>query len=93
MKAKREIDTWTLQESKKKTMEHKSDCNTNCNQRITRTSGRENKTSGDHPNDKIVEIGQNTKKSPGDLKRFAITKTLVKNHQQTQAWKTLKGVK
>ena len=25
------------------------------------------RTSGDHPNYKIIEIGQNTKKSPGDL--------------------------
>ena len=29
--------------------------------------------SGDHPNYSIVEIGQNTEKSPGDLRRFAVT--------------------
>ena len=38
-------------------------------------------TSGDHPNDSIVENGQNTKKSPGDLRRLAITQTPVKNHR------------
>ena len=37
--------------------------------------------SGDHPNDSIVEIGQNTKKSPGDLRRLAVTQTSVKNHR------------
>ena len=36
---------------------------------------------GDHPNDGIIEDGQNTEKSPGDLRRFAITQTPVKNHQ------------
>ena len=28
---------------------------------------------GDHPNDSIIENGQNTEKSPGDLRRHAIT--------------------
>ena len=38
------------------------------------TGGLGNKrTSGDHPNYSIVEIGQNTKKSPGDLMRLAVT--------------------
>ena len=31
----------------------------------------------------IVEIGQNTEKSPGDLRRFAISQTPVKDNQQT----------
>ena len=31
------------------------------------------RTSGDHPNYSIVEIGQNTEKSPGDLRRLAVT--------------------
>ena len=31
----------------------------------------------------IAEIGQNTEKSPGDLRRLAVTKTLVKNHHLT----------
>ena len=37
----------------------------------------------DHPNDSIVENGQNTKKSPGDLRRLAVTQTPVKNHRLT----------
>ena len=39
----------------------------------TGTGGLRNKRiSGDHPNYSIVEIGQNTKKSPGDLRRLAV---------------------
>ena len=45
-------------------------------------------TNGDHPN-YIIEIGQNTEKSPGDLRRLAVTKTPVKDHQLTLVWKTL----
>ena len=32
----------------------------------------------DHPNYNIFENGQNTKKSPGDLRKFAVTQTPVK---------------
>ena len=39
--------------------------------------------SGDHPNDNIIENGQNTRKSPGDLRRLAVTQTPVKNHRLT----------
>ena len=39
--------------------------------------------SGDHPNNSIVENGQNTEKSAGDLKRLAVTQSLVKDHQLT----------
>ncbi len=39
------------------------------------------RTGGDHPNYSIFENGQNTKKSPGDLKRLAVTQTPVKTHQ------------
>ena len=38
---------------------------------------------GDHPNDSIIDNGQNTKKSPGDLRRLAVTQTPVKNHRLT----------
>ena len=31
----------------------------------------------------IIENGQNTEKSPGDLRRLAVTQTPVKNHQLT----------
>ena len=44
----------------------------------------------DHLNYSIVENGQNTEKSPGDLRRLAVTQTPVKNHQLTLIWKTLK---
>ena len=37
--------------------------------------------SGDHPNYCIIEIGQNTEKSPGDLRRVALTQTPVTDHQ------------
>ena len=69
-------------------MEHESDSDTNFNwcawyshQRIgTGTGGLENmRTSGDHPNYSIVEIGLNSKESPGDLKRFVVTE----NHELT----------
>ena len=41
------------------------------------------RTGGDYPNDSIVEDGQNTETSPGDLRRLAVTQTPVKNHQLT----------
>ena len=34
--------------------------------------------SGDHQNYSIIEIGQNTKKCHGDLRRFAATQTPVR---------------
>ena len=40
------------------------------------------RTSGDHPNDRIIENGQNTEKCPGDLRRLAVTQTPAKNHQR-----------
>ena len=36
-----------------------------------------------HPNNSIIENGQNTEKSPGDLKRLAVTQSPVKDHQLT----------
>ena len=42
-----------------------------------------NRTSGNSPNYSIVEISQNTEKSSGDLRRFAVTQTPVKNHHLT----------
>ena len=48
------------------------------------TEGLGNKSSrGDHPNDSIIKIDQNTEKNPGDLKRLAVTQTTVENHQLT----------
>ena len=37
-----------------------------------------------------AEIGQNTEKSPGDLRRLDVTQIRVKDHQLTLMWKTLK---
>ena len=36
-----------------------------------------------HPNYYIIEIGRNTEKSPGDLRRLAVTQTPVNDHQLT----------
>ena len=36
-----------------------------------------------------IQIDQNTEKSPGDLRRFAVTQTTVENHQLTLVWKTV----
>ena len=41
------------------------------------------RTSGDNPNYYIIENGQDTEKSPGDLRRLAVTQIPVKNHQLT----------
>ena len=41
-----------------------------------------------HPDYSIVEIGQNTDKSPGDLKWLAVTQASVKAIQLTLVWKT-----
>ena len=71
-------------------MEHENDSDTNCNcctryshRRIDKgTGGHGNKrTSGEHPNDSIIKINHNTEKSPGDLKRLAVTQIPGRNHQ------------
>ena len=51
-------------------------------QRIGKGTGRlrNKRVSGDHLHYSIVEIGQNTEKSPGDLRRLAVTQTPVENH-------------
>ena len=45
--------------------------------------------SGDCPNNSNVEIGQNTVKSPGDLRRLVVVQTPEENHQLTLMWKTV----
>ena len=71
-------------------MEQKSDGNDSCNwctwdnpQRLGKKDGRfkKRRTSGHHPDYSIVKIDQNTVKSPGDLRRLAISQTPVKDHQ------------
>ena len=73
----------------KKTVEHESVVYINCSwcfwyshQRINKgTGGLVNKRKNeDHPNNCITEIGQNTEKSPGDLRRLSLTQTQVKDH-------------
>ena len=41
------------------------------------------RTNGNHLNYCIIETGQNTGKSPGDLTRLAVIQTPVKDHQLT----------
>ena len=61
---------------------------------VTGTGGLGNKrTSGEHPNYSIIEIGQDTEKCPGDLKRLAVTQPPVENHRLTLMWRALKLVK
>ena len=83
-------------------MEHESDGDTNCNWgawhshlRIgTGTRGLGNKrTIADHPNYRIIKIGENSVKSPGNLKRFAVTQTHVGKNPITVVGKTLKLLK
>ena len=70
-------------------MKHKSDGDTNgigalgtVTKRIGTGSGWlwNKSTSGDHPNYSIVENGQNTEKSPENLRRLAVIQTPVRNH-------------
>ena len=39
------------------------------------------RTSRDHPKYCIIQIGQNTEKSPGELRRLFVTQTPVKDHR------------
>ena len=73
-------------------MEHEGDGDTKCNwctrysyQIIGTKNGGlgNNGTSRDHPNSSIVEIWQNTKESPEDLRRLAVIQTRVENNQLT----------
>ena len=48
------------------------------------------RTRGDHPNYYIIENGQNTEKSPGDLRRLTVTQTLVKNNHLKLVGKSIK---
>ena len=85
----------------KKTMEHEGDNYTDrdwffwySHRRIIKRTGGlgGRRTSGNHPNYYIIEISQNTEKSPGDLRRLAVTQTPVKTHQLKPMWKTTQGV-
>ena len=56
--------------------------NNNNNNKIIKGHGSW-RTSGDHPNYYVIENGQNTEKSPGDLRTLTFTQTPVKDHQLT----------
>ena len=70
-----------------KTMEHEGDGDISCGlsnrnklQWIGKATGRlgNKETSEDHPAYSIIKIGQITEKSPGDLRRLAVTQTPVR---------------
>ena len=46
----------------------------------------------DHPNYSIIKNGQNTEKSPGDLRRLVVAQTPRKDHQLNLKWKNSQGV-
>ena len=75
-------------------MEHESEGDNNCNRcaRIgTGTGGLGHKrTSRDHLNYSIVEISQDTEKSLGKMRRFALTQTPVSSHRLIMVWKLSK---
>ena len=91
-----------LYQRTEKVMEHESDGDTNCKwntwndpQRIVQGIGRvENRwTNRDHQNYSITKIGQNTEKSPGDLRRLAVTQFPTKDYQVMLVSKNFRGVK
>ena len=45
-----------------------------------------------HPKYSIIENGQNTEKSLGDSRRFAVAQTPVKDHLITLLWEKLKEI-
>ena len=66
----------------KKAVEQVSDGDTNCSwytwndsHKLSKGAGKvgNRRTNRDYPNYSIVEIGQNTEKYPGDMRRLAIT--------------------
>ena len=91
-KTKREASTLTFDQRIKKAVEQKSYRDTICNQytrsgsqRLIKGAGKVGnwRTNRDHTNYSTVEVGQNTEKSPGDLKRFAVTQNPLTNPQLT----------
>ena len=72
-------------------MEHEGDgdanrswCAWNSPQKFGKKPGgfRNQRKNRDHTDHSIAKIGRNTEKSPGDLKRLAVTQILVKYYQQ-----------
>ena len=80
----------------KKTMEHAGDNYTNCDWRFWYSNkgllkGLEDLEVGGRVETihTIIDNGQNTEKSPGDLRRLAVSQTPVKNYQLKLMLKTL----
>ena len=99
-KVKSKLSTWTLLENWK-TMEHESNGETNCywcawysHQRIDNGIGGlgNERTNGDHPNNSIIKMDQNTEKSLGDVSRFAVAQIPVEDHWLMLVRKTLEEV-
>ena len=55
---------------------------------VQRLEGLGNRTSGDRPNYSIIKTGQTSKKSAGNLRKFAVAQTPVKSHHLTLVRKT-----
>ena len=77
----------------KKAMEHEGGGCTNCkwcarnnSQRLGKGTGRvgNQRRNGDHQDYSSVKIGQKAEKSPRDMRRIAVTQTLVEDHQLTR---------
>ena len=93
LKAREKKDKYLdLAREVKKIVEYESDVYTNCywcswysHRKIVKGSGGlgNKRTSGHHLNYCVIEIGTNTEKSPGDLRRFAVIQTPVKDKQLT----------
>ena len=69
-------------------MEHEGGDDSNCKwharnnpQRVRRLGNK--RTRGDHLDYRINKIGQNTEKSPGELRRLAVAQNPQENHQLT----------
>ena len=69
-------------------MEHKGDGDTSCNWCTRNGLGRFSKevrrlgnrrTTGDHPNHRIVKTNKNTEKSPGELRRLFVAQIPMKD--------------
>ena len=80
----------------KKVIEQEGDGHTSCNcctwnssQKLGKgaVGVRNQKTSGVHPDRNIVKVGQNTEKSPEDLRTLVVAQTLVKDYQMNTAVK------
>ena len=85
----------------KKAVEREGDDDTNTNwhtwnspQRLGKGTERveTERKNRDHPDYSSVEIGQNSERSPGDPRRFAVTQTPVKDYQLMLVWKNLQRV-